>query len=1034
MSRNTSLSQYVAQLTNMNNNLVELFTKFDSIANTNKNYVSLNLTNENGDIVSTTQVTSLGFLGKEIDRLNNNINQLYNINASGAVISPAQNKWKKIITVDVNQEPPTVGQLNTVTSFESKKNWFFDSVVNPMMTVKIDLSGKVNDSVREVLVRRYIVPFERQEDGTLTDLGQEARNSFNSNWRGRTNISLEEFETWYSGTAGVVQGEYIYDQQIFPLDPISLRYKGTFSPIEIQTDSANNKIWYVLDSIDYTDQTDGSTRALKNGDFLTLNRKETATRYKVVEIDTDNSTPRVRFEIVEGVETIPVIQNALKIWSPMEGNKSISVSIGYDEYNVVFLKPITHHNGVMAREWSLGVGYYTSELIHTSNDNRNGLVLSNFYKNYVEDYGLVIKDLVKQNIPVQKSATPSAPTLSRDNFKIVVANNHLFNSNSQKEMRKKNKEQKRLKSQLTEINRSISAKQANVLTSNFTTNVEKVKFDNEIKNMANKRNQLVSNINSINSEIINLGQVSEKQKPKYRLRGFWPLVAPVTMSGTRNQEIVTYEVEYRYLSISNAETPLETFRLDNQNATFSPWVADKNRIVRKRKYDASSDKWIWLDEELSSADSNNINQLDIPISPGEKVLLRVRSVSEVGYPQNPLKSDWSEILEYEFTESEVQVGLDTEEIQSQAKINSVKLEIESDLENRGVNRLLDNRVTDGDNEYWLNSEKILSGFSDSNSNKLSLYDYLLSLQSEITSLKEQLSQVSGKLSVSIFKNNEEFVISSSSQQEFNLQLEDYMTKWEGTGQGSRVYNNQVYAIKDFQIVIKNSNSSPLSLLADSLWNDSQFYNSSAPQTFWVNDRDELLYSNLSTTQTQLNYQWVYQQNFVSIDENDNVVKLASNIGNDFSANGNYITDVLSSTQYNVGYNETTLLQFEGSNNDITEITKWSDETPDAESNWKMLTTCHPVIPQITDLVANNDDKKKVINSGSDIKIPISIFFKPNSINPNIGSGLYYEYLDLSKTNTNSKHVKKLKFWLKNAAENQPFTFTLTFNLNRNKIS
>ena len=36
-----------------------------------------------------------------------------------------------------------------------------------------------------------------------------------------------------------------------------------------------------------------------------------------------------------------------------------------------------------------------------------------------------------------------------------------------------------------------------------------------------------------------------------------------------------------------------------------------------------------------------INQIDIPIRNGEKVELKVRSISEAGYPYNPLKSEWS---------------------------------------------------------------------------------------------------------------------------------------------------------------------------------------------------------------------------------------------------------------------------------------------------------------------------------------------------------------------------------------------------------
>ena len=42
-------------------------------------------------------------------------------------------------------------------------------------------------------------------------------------------------------------------------------------------------------------------------------------------------------------------------------------------------------------------------------------------------------------------------------------------------------------------------------------------------------------------------------------------------------------------------------------------------------------------------------------------------------------------------------------------------------------------------------------------------------------------------------------------------------------------------------------------------------------------------------------------------------------------------------------------------------------------------------------------------------------------------------LDINDTNKTVKHIKKVKFFLENEAENRPFTFSLKFNINRNKV-
>ena len=47
----------------------------------------------------------------------------------------------------------------------------------------------------------------------------------------------------------------------------------------------------------------------------------------------------------------------------------------------------------------------------------------------------------------------------------------------------------------------------------------------------------------------------------------------------------------------------------------------------------------WKIENVADGSEININQIDIPITKGEKVEIKIRSISEAGYPDNPLKSD-----------------------------------------------------------------------------------------------------------------------------------------------------------------------------------------------------------------------------------------------------------------------------------------------------------------------------------------------------------------------------------------------------------
>ena len=86
------------------------------------------------------------------------------------------------------------------------------------------------------------------------------------------------------------------------------------------------------------------------------------------------------------------------------------------------------------------------------------------------------------------------------------------------------------------------------------------------------------------------------------------------------------------------------------------------------------------------------------------------------------------------------------------------------------------------------------------------------------------------------------------------------------------------------------------------------------------------------------------------------------------------------------------------------------------------------------LTETNTEKVKTVNGGDSksISIPINIYFKMNSLDPNQGQ-LNYEYIDLNSSISTIKHVKKLKFFLENESDNKPFQFSIKFNINRSRV-
>jgi hypothetical protein len=86
---------------------------------------------------------------------------------------------------------------------------------------------------------------------------------------------------------------------------------------------------------------------------------------------------------------------------------------------------------------------------------------------------------------------------------------------------------------------------------------------------------------------------------------------------------------------------------------------------------------------LTNGGDVNINQVDIPIQKGEKVQVRIRTISEAGWPLNPLKSDWSETVTIEFP-SNLASQNQFYEILAGANAEETAIKLQETLDSAGV--------------------------------------------------------------------------------------------------------------------------------------------------------------------------------------------------------------------------------------------------------------------------------------------------------------------------------------------------------------
>jgi len=1040
----SSFATVAEQVAAFNKNIVEILTKINSLSTTTDPSVDVRVFDATGEL-STYSLPSFTFLKSEIERLNNSINSLYSIDTNGALIqTSSQNKFKKIITVDLNREPNSIGSLQPITQFRSSKNWIFDGLLNPLLSVELDLSDKIENNVRKCKIRRYIVEFNQTSEGELTTLGQSALSQFNELYRGRTDIDVQEFENWHRTTPGVVAPiNPNYDEQMFDIEPNNLLWDGVFNVIEIEEDTLNKKLWYHLNTLDYIVNDTLEVKQLSVGDELIINQEISNTRYKIVEVSTTESNPRVRLERIEGLQPIPVGVGTLKIYSPVIYTKKLRVSVGYNERNVLFVKPMNADNNLVAKSWSKGIGYYTGDLTLKSSGSNNGQTMEQFYIDQVYDYGEVLTDLVAKKTPNTLAGSPNPVTLNPDNFKVVQINKHLTDTPNANTVKNKHNYTVTLKSEVKQIQEAINDRNKKLRVKKFTSQAAKNKFELEIDELNKKKVSKSKLLSSTVNEIIDLTRNDQTRvTPKYRMRGFWDIPEAVSTRGTKPQEIVQFRVQYRYVSKDGKEPTVESFNIkedsENKTAAFSNWNEFKTD-ARKRTFNKSTGQYTWQIEDLENADTPNINQLDVPITTNERVELRVKSISEVGWPDSPVESDWSEILTLDFPDDLNDVLNDNDFILKEASKEDLKIAMEADLSAKGLDEHLSQRTIINQKVYEHIATQILSGFKDANGVSLNLFEYMEQQERRIRQLEEKINRIKGELEIVILRNNQEFNIDYNSETVFNIECEDYLDSFSGTGIPSgRVYANNIYVIKDFAIRIKNkSTESNLGLLSDSLYsNNNDFYNSQVPQTFWVNPQDELIFSDVSgISKTQLNNQFLWLSNYETITSQSNIVsRLAENIGNNFvSQSSNSLTDILSLDEYNIGYNEQQTLNFVSNNASLLDSSKWVDDTISVGSTTKFLTTIHPVVNELEELVEDNQNKIKTLSGGDEVIIPLNIYFKMNALD-NTQSGANYEYINLNNQTNTVKHTKKLKFLLEDETENRPFKFTVVFNMNRNKVT
>lgn len=570
-----------------------------------------------------------------INRINRVEDTVAKFTQGKGLVETDDGTYRKIKVDTVSKPPATIYDLGPITTFNINPNWFFESLQYPRCIVNIDLKDKIDDDSDRVYVSRIIVDTDQIR---LTD-EIKANILASRDEYGQIIEYLENNGILYKEDADEVSLPLTYE-----------KYKGEFQVIGtsiIRNMSTQvNENWFYLNTINYsTVNKDGqileSGNTLTKGDMLRFGNS----LYKVKDIN--QSEKRITLEYSIGYETVG-LYDVLEFYNQPFAEKVISVGISANEIDIVYVKGVNENYNLMSREWSNPVIFETNRLIY---ENDTTKTFDSFYADNVADFGrMMISQAKEGQISNYDGIVPNAPVLNADDIRVVQINTQLNVTLDSEKYTQLTSEIASTKSNINSVRTAIMANKDR-LTKESDSNVRE-SLQNTINSNTDKMNSLTTQLSSLvedlNTMLVEAGAIG--YSPKYHARGFFSIPEPryVVDDGSTKagkQSVIGFEIMYRYLHTDETGTPLNSFDYTDPNNsviitnTFSDWNMVKSPVLEKI-YDPDTDTYYWSKEKIDGTDIA-INSIDIPIRSGEKVEVKVRSISEAGYPYNPMKSEWS---------------------------------------------------------------------------------------------------------------------------------------------------------------------------------------------------------------------------------------------------------------------------------------------------------------------------------------------------------------------------------------------------------
>lgn len=707
------LSEQLRQINLNQENIIKIINAIDGAVTGETAFVQTEVEDVNGNTVTISIPTNI-YLYREIQRIAANMNALAGIESGGTTIVDENQTPRKIVVSSLLRSLP--GNLDAIT-----KNEF----------ARIDITSAIHDMMYPCPKMEFVLPSD-----FITDKCVVKRIKFNST------IELDQFEECIDIVSVRQLCErnaiaYTEFTDTYPVDVKTDNFYGSFSILSITHESNGDEVC-ILDKLTYNDvRTLRNTRTLAVGDMLC--DKQGVGVFKIIAIN--DVRMAVTLQLVTGVNKLSSGLRTLWYQYAAEDVSVVGVPINAGDRMLVFLAPV--NPATNSTSGYTGGFKVNTETLYIVNANSAQVAFDTWFNNTVTNVGAYLRSVAEDaQIPLSMGIKPNKPVLDSSSFHVVQINKHITDTSDVDRIKQLASEKAQTFAKITTLNKRISEVNTRINTGRYRSTNDKNDDQNLLTTLINERDQQTTVYNALVQDIVNKSNTSESLSydPKFRIRGFWPVQDAIQASGTRDQHIIHYRIEYRYLNarenVSNADSIKFTENGQFISGLISAWNEYPSPTLRRELQ--SDGTYAWSNNGVTSDDVISINQCDIPIKPNESVEIRVKACSEAGYPQTMLESEWSEILRIDFPADLLREQSLAQTI-SDNNEDKKKLEIEQMLQEKGLIEHIQGAFTENGRYFGHTAHQIASGFYTTEQVNISLYEKLQDLTTQVQTIYNRIT-------------------------------------------------------------------------------------------------------------------------------------------------------------------------------------------------------------------------------------------------------------------------------------------------------